>query len=52
MYVGLVNWLVMECGVVENSSTGDDIYGKLVKIFGGVGGARDPWVKMATTHLT
>ena len=40
MYVIRVNWLVMECHVVENASTGDDICGKLVEIVGGAGGIR------------
>ena len=42
MYVGRVNWLVIECRVVENASTGDDIGGKVVGIIGGAGGARGP----------
>ena len=42
MYVGRVNWLVIECHVVENASTGDDICGKVVGIIGGADGARGP----------
>ena len=52
MYVGRVNWLVIEYRVVENASTGDDICGQEVGIIGGADGARGPWVKVATTHLT
>ena len=40
MYVDRVNWLVMECCVVENASTGVGICGKAVKIVGGASGAR------------
>ena len=29
MYVGRVNWLMIECRVVENTSTWDDICGKV-----------------------
>ena len=42
MYVDRVNWLVIECRVVENASTGDDICDKVVEIFSGAGGARGP----------
>ena len=40
--IGRVNWLVMECRVVENASTGDDICGKVFMIVGGAGGAKGP----------
>ena len=42
MYVGRVNWLVIEYHVAENASTGDDICGKVVGIVGGGVGARGP----------
>ena len=42
MYVGRVNWLMMECSVVENASTGDDICGEVVRIVGRAGAARGP----------
>ena len=42
MYVGRVNWLMMEFHVVENAPTGHDICGKVVRIIGGAGGARGP----------
>ena len=42
MYVGRVNWLVIECRVVENDSTGDNVCGKIVGIVGGASGAREP----------
>ena len=38
MYVGLVNWLVIEFRVVENASMGDNIYGKVVGILCGAWG--------------
>ena len=40
MYVGHVNWLMIECRVVENESTRDDICDKVVEIIGGANGAR------------
>ena len=40
MYVDRVNWLVIECHVIENASTGGDIYGKVVGTISNVGGAR------------
>ena len=40
MYVGRVNWLIIECRVMENSSSGGDIYDKVVGIVDGAGGAR------------
>ena len=42
MYVGHVNLLTIECSVVENASTGDDICDKVAEIIGGVDGARGP----------
>ena len=33
--VSHVNWLMMECCVMENAFTGDDIYGKVVRTNGG-----------------
>ena len=31
---------MIECRVVENASTGDNICGKVIRIIGGAGGAR------------
>ena len=40
MYVGHVNWLIMECRVVKNASTEGDICDKVVETSRGASGAR------------
>ena len=43
MYVGHVNWFVIECHVAEYASRGNNICGKIVKIVSGASGAREPF---------